>query len=85
MIALHADWYVGEYFSYIIIWGSKIVHMLLRIVLDHMVLQEMAYHIVIDGVFPKLARHKTKAWPKFPLSLDSLVLHTSTHATVLGK
>ena len=50
-----------------------------------MVLQEVAYQTVINGGFPKLARHKRKAWPKFPLNLDYLVLHTSTHATVLGK
>ena len=45
----------------------------------------MAYQTVIDGIFPKLAWHKRKAWPKFPLSLDSLVLQDSTHAIVLGK
>ena len=32
-----------------------------------------------------MAHHKRKAWPKFPLNLDSLFLDTSTHATVLGK
>ena len=40
---------------------------------------------MIDGVFPKLARSKRKAWPKFPLNLGSLVLQTSTHETILGK
>ena len=50
-----------------------------------MVLQEVAYHTVINGVYPKLAQSKRKAWPKFPLNLGSLILHTSTHATILGK
>ena len=42
LIALHGDWYVGEYFSYIRIWGSNTFHLLPRIVLDHMVLQELS-------------------------------------------
>ena len=50
-----------------------------------MVLKEVAYQTMIDRFFPKLARSKRKAWPKFPLKLDSLVLQTSTHAVVLGK
>ena len=67
------------------IWGSNIVHMLSRIVPDHMVLQEFAFQTVIDGVFPKLTKHKKKAWPEFPLNLYSLVLQNSTHVVVLGK
>ena len=84
-IYLHGDWYVIDYFSYIQIWGSNTVHLLPRIVPYPMVLQEVAYQTMIYGVFPKLARSKRKAWPKFPLNLDSLVLQTSTHAAVLGK
>ena len=41
--------------------------------------------MIIDGVFPKLTKHKKKAWPKFPFNLDCLALQNSTHATVLGK
>ena len=61
------------------------MHFLPRIVPYHVVLQEFSYQTIIDGIFPKLARHKRKAWPKFPLSLDSLVLQNYTHATMLGK
>ena len=32
LISMFGDWYVGEYFSYIRIWGSNIVHLLPRIV-----------------------------------------------------
>ena len=67
------------------IWGSNTLRLLPRIVLDLMVLQEFTFQTVIDGVFPKLTKHKKKAWPKFPLSLDSLVLHNSPHAVMLGK
>ena len=28
LISVYGDWYVGEYFSYIRIWGSNIVHLL---------------------------------------------------------
>ena len=34
LISVYGDWYVGEYFSYIRIWGSNIVHLLPRIVSD---------------------------------------------------
>ena len=50
-----------------------------------MVLQEVSFQTIINEVYPKLAQHKRKTWPKFPLNLGSLVLQNSTHATVLGK
>ena len=43
LISMLGDWYVGEYFSYISIWGSNIVHLLPRKVPDRMVLQEFSY------------------------------------------
>ena len=50
-----------------------------------MVLQEFSFQTVIDGAYPKLPKNKREVWPRFPLSLDCLVIHYSTHATVLGK
>ena len=50
-----------------------------------MVLQEFSYQTVIDGIFPKLTKHKKRAWHKFHVSLDSLVLQNSTHVALLGK
>ena len=38
LITLHGDLYVGEYLSYMRIWGSNIVHFLPIIVPDRMVL-----------------------------------------------
>ena len=70
LISLHGDWYVGEYLSYIRILGNNKVHMLPIILPDRLVLQEVAYQTVIDGVFPKLAQSKRKAWPKFPSNMD---------------
>ena len=67
------------------IWGRNMVHLLPIIVPDHMVLQEFSFQTIIDGVFPKFTKHKKNACPKFPLSLDSLVLQNSTHAAMQGK
>ena len=74
LISVYGDWYVGEYFSYIRIWGSNIVHLLPRIVPDRMVLQEFAYQTVIYGAFSKLTKHKKKGWPKFPVNLGNLTI-----------
>ena len=41
--------------------------------------------MVIDGAYPKLAKNKRRAWPKFHFHLDCLVIQNYTHATVLGK
>ena len=34
LISVYGDWYVGEYFSYIRIWGNNIVHLIPIIVAD---------------------------------------------------
>ena len=78
LIGTMGDWYVGKHFSYIRIWGSNTVHMLPRIVPDRLVLEEVAFQTVNDGVYRKLIDPKKKAWPKFPLHLGSLVIPTST-------
>ena len=43
LIATMGDWYVGESFSYIRIWGSKTIHLLPKIVPDRLVLEEVAF------------------------------------------
>ena len=50
-----------------------------------MVLQEITFQTVIDGVFLKLAVARRKCWPKFPLNLGFLTLQNSIHAAILGK
>ena len=42
-IGTMGDWYAGENFLYIIIWGSNTVHMLPKIVPDRLVLEEVAF------------------------------------------
>ena len=84
LIATMGDWYVGESFSYIRILGGNTIHMLPKIVPDKLVLEEVSFWTVIDGVYKKLVAPKRKGWPKFPLNLGSLVIPTSTWAAVLG-
>ena len=43
LVSTMGDWYIGEYFTYIRIWGSMPVHLLPRIVPDKMVLEEVSY------------------------------------------
>ena len=50
LIGTMGDWYVGEYFLYIIIWGSNTIHMLPKIVPNRLVLEEVAFQTVNDGV-----------------------------------
>ena len=85
LIGIMGDWYVGENFLYIRIWGSNIVHMLPKIVPNGLVLVEVAFQTVNDKVYRKLIGSKKKAWHKFPMNLGSLFIPTSTWAAVLGE
>ena len=66
------NWYVDEPFSYIRVWGGNTIHMLPNIVPNKMVLEEVSFQTIIDGVYRKLVAPKRKGWPKFPLNLGSL-------------
>ena len=50
-----------------------------------MVLQEFAYQTVIDGVLPKLTKHKKKGWPKFPMNIGNLTLQSVAHVYLVGN
>ena len=62
-IATMGDWYVSESFSYIKIWGGNTVHMLPRVVPNKLVLEEVAFQTVTDGVYKKLMGPKIKGGP----------------------
>ena len=47
-ISTMGGWYVGESFSYIIIWGRNIVHMFPNIVPDRLVIEEVSFHTITD-------------------------------------
>ena len=59
--------------------------MLPRIVPDRLVLEEVAFHTVTDGVYKKLVGPKKMGWPKFRLNLGSLIIPNSTWTAVLGE
>ena len=40
---------------------------------------------MIDGTFPKLTKHKKKAWLKFLVNLGNLSVQNLVHACLLGK
>ena len=72
------DWYVGETFAYIKVFGSSAAHMLPKVVPDRLVLEEMSFQTVTEGIYMKCVAPKRKVWPKFPLTLGSLSIPTST-------
>ena len=85
LVSTMGYWYIGEYFTYIIIWGSRFVHLLPRIVPDKMVLEEVAYQTMIEGIHQLCYSLKRKSWPNFPISIGHFSISTSTHANLLRK
>ena len=77
------DWYVGESFTYIRVYGRNIAHMLPKFVPDRLVLEEISFQTVTEGIYKKCATPKRKVWPRFPITLGSLSVPTSTWASDL--
>ena len=84
LIATMIDWYVGESFSYIRIWGSNTAHMLPKVVPDRLVIEEISFQTVTEGVYKKLVVPKRIVCPKFPQNLGPLSIPTSTWAAELS-
>ena len=59
------DQYVGELFSHIRIWGGNTIHMLPKIVPNRLVIEEVTFHTVTDGVYKKLVAPKRKGCLSF--------------------
>ena len=78
LIAKMGYWYVSESFTYIKLFGSNVAHMLPKMVPDRLVLEEISFQMVIEGIYKKCAAPKRRFWPKFPLTLGSLSIPTST-------
>ena len=58
--------------------------MLPRVVPDSLVIEEIYFQAVTEGVYKKLAGPKRRVWPKFPQTLGSLTIPTSNWATDLS-
>ena len=78
LIATMGDWYVGESFTYIRVYGNNAAHMLPKVVPNRLVLEEISFHIVTEGIYKKCVAPKRKVWPRFPITLGSLSVATST-------
>ena len=52
--------------------------------LDRLVLEEISFQMVTKGIYKKCAVPKRKVWPKFPQTLGSLSIPTSTWALELS-
>ena len=78
LIATMGDWYVRESFAYIRVWGSNTAHMLPKFVPYRLVIEEISFQIVTEGVYKKLDGPKRIVWPKFPQTLGSLSITNST-------
>ena len=55
-----------------------------KVVLDKLVLEEISFQIVTEGIYKKCVAPKRKVWPKFPITLGSLRIPTSTWASDLS-
>ena len=51
--------------------------MLPKVMPDRLVLEEISFQTVIEGIYKKSAAPKRKVWPKFPITLGSLSIPTS--------
>ena len=70
--------------TYIRIFSSNATHMLPKVVPDRLVLEEISFQMVTEGNYKKCTAPKRKVWPKFPLTLGSLSIPTSTWETELS-
>ena len=84
LIAIMGDWYVGESFTYIRLYGSNASHMFPKVVPDRLVLEEISFQIVTEGIYKKCVALKRKLWPRLPITLGSLSVPTSTWASELS-
>ena len=49
-----------------------------KVVLDRLVLEEISFQIVTEGIYKKCVAPKRKFWPKFPITIRSLSIPFST-------
>ena len=75
LIGTMGDWYVGENFSYIRIWGRNTVHMLPRIVLDRLVLEELVSKLSMMGFTGSRLALREKLGPNSLCTLDYRLFH----------
>ena len=58
--------------------------MLPNVVPDRLVIEEISFQTVTEGVYKKLVGPKSRVWPNFPQNLGPLSIPTSTWAIDLS-
>ena len=75
---------MGESFTYIRVYGSNTTHMFPKVIPDRLVLEEISFQTIIEGIYKKCVAPKRKVWPRFPITLGSLSVPSSTWASELS-
>jgi len=74
-------WFGEEKFTYIRIFGSQVEpHVLPLYIPDKLVVREIAYQIISEGVTQTLKKNKKQLWPSFPLRCGVYTLHDFKHS-----
>ena len=55
-----------------------------KVMLDRLVLEDISFQIVTEGIYKKCVAPKGNIWPRFPITLGSLSVPTSTWALELS-
>ena len=55
-----------------------------KFMLDKLVLEEISFQTVTEGIYKKCVAPKRKVWPKFPITLGSSSIPTSTWVSKLS-
>ena len=60
------------------VYGRNTAHMFPKVMLDRLALEEISFQTVTEGIYKKCVAPKRKVWPRFPITLGSLSVSTST-------
>ena len=70
LIATMGYWYVGESFTYIRVYGINDAHMLPKVVPDRLVLEEISFQTITEGIYKNVLHQRGNFGPGFLLPLD---------------
>jgi len=69
------DWYIKKYYTYVKIFkATGTPHMLPKYVLDKLLVREIVYRTIENGVITYLSEKNKRHWPIFPLHIGMFSL-----------
>jgi hypothetical protein len=81
-----ANWYLGKYYSYIMVYGTtRAPHILPYFVPDRLLMREIAYQTMRTWVTTLLLSSSKKLWPLFPIHIANYTLSNGPHARKEAK